>query len=270
MKLCFSTLGCAERSLDEILALSEKYSINAIEIRGIGGIIDNGKIEDFSEKSARKTKQKLSDAGVCALGLGTSVSFHDPSLRDAKIKEGRESIDIAARLGISAVRVFGDRIVGDVDECYTRVGSGIVELCDYAAPLGVNIYLEVHGDFNVAESILRVVDLLREKSNFGIIWDIEHTHKTYGEKWESFYLPLRHYIKHVHVKDFSDSRSSLSAIGEGDVPIIPILKRLIADNYDGAVSLEWEAKWHPELGPIEPALTSFVKMVSEAENDSRS
>ncbi len=266
MKLCFSTLGCADRLLEEIISLANKYSVRMIEIRGVGGVINNSEIKEFSEQSARKTKEKLAAAGITPFILGTSVSFHSPEFYDAKMKEGRESAEIAARLGIKNIRVFGDRIEDDREECISRVIKGLRELCDYAAPLGVSVFLEIHGHFNTAENVLPVATALRDKKNFGIIWDIEHTHKTYGSDWEKFYLALRTYIKHVHVKDFSDSRAALSAIGEGDVPIIPILARLKNDGYTGAVSLEWEEKWHPELGRIEPALESFTAIVKALEN----
>ena len=47
MKLCFSTLGCAERSLTDIFALARAYRIPCLEFRGIGGIIDNREIPDL-------------------------------------------------------------------------------------------------------------------------------------------------------------------------------------------------------------------------------
>lgn len=266
MKLCFSTLGCVNRSLEEIISLANKYSVKMIEIRGIGGIINNSEIEELSEKRARKTKEKLAAAGITPFILGTSASFHNPEFYDAKMKEGRESAEIAARLGIKNIRVFGDRIEGNREECISRVINGLCELCNYAATLGVSVFLEIHGDFNTVENVLPVALALQDKENFGIIWDIEHTHKTYGTDWEKFYLALRTYIKHVHIKDFSDSRAALSAIGEGDIPISSILSRLKKDGYTGAVSLEWEEKWHPELGRIEPALDSFTAMVKEIEN----
>ena len=69
------------------------------------------------------------------------------------------------------------------------------------------------------------------------------------------------YIRHIHIKDYSDTQNTLTLIGEGNVPIRQIVARLLQDGYDGYISLEWEKKWHPELPEIEPALDSFIKTV---------
>ena len=47
MKLCFSTLGCTERSLEDILLLAKKYNIQNLEVRGIGGVMDKGFTDAF-------------------------------------------------------------------------------------------------------------------------------------------------------------------------------------------------------------------------------
>ena len=52
MKLCFSTLGCSELSLEDIVCLAKAYGISAIEVRGIGGVLNNVEIEAFTEKNA--------------------------------------------------------------------------------------------------------------------------------------------------------------------------------------------------------------------------
>jgi hypothetical protein len=41
--------------------------------------------------------------------------------------------------------------------------------------------------------------------------------------------------------------------------------RLLADGYDGYFSLEWEKKWHPEIGNIEPAMDAICKILRSRE-----
>ena len=64
MKLCFSTLGCSDRALDQILTLALKYNISALEIRGIGGILDNAKIIEFSPEKLKSTADEFEKFGV--------------------------------------------------------------------------------------------------------------------------------------------------------------------------------------------------------------
>lgn len=260
MKLCFSTLGCFDRELERIVSLANEYGISALEIRGIGGVLDNTQISAFSEESADATVSLLASGNVTPIVLGTSCSFHNPEKYERAISEGIASIKIAERLNIPNIRVFGDRMTEGSTE---RIISGISELC--SASGRVNVLLEVHGDYNTLDTLMPVVNGLSELENFGIIWDIEHTHKTYGDGWEQFYSALRPYIKHVHIKDYSDDAGCLTLIGYGSVAIVPIVRGLIENGYDGYFSLEWEKKWHPELPDIEEALESFIKVMKEAE-----
>jgi sugar phosphate isomerase/epimerase len=66
----------------------------------------------------------------------------------------------------------------------------------------------------------------------------------------------------VHIKDFSNSDGALTLIGNGDIPIIPIVNQLLSDGYDGYFSLEWEKKWHPELPEIESALARYRALLA--------
>ena len=262
MKRCFSTLGCWDRSLADILSLATQYGIDAVELRGIGGILDNREIPALSETHREPTLEALKKNGISISVLGTSCSFHRADRWDAALAEGLESIRIAERLHIPAIRVFGDRLLpDDKNGCMERVINGLRQLC--RASDGVHILLEVHGDFNTVESLTPVINEMKEIPNFGLIWDIEHTHRPYGSDWPVFYRFARPYVKHVHVKDRSDAENRLTMIGEGDVPILPIVKTLLKDGYDGCFSLEWEKKWHPELSDIEEALEAFLALTRD-------
>ena len=148
MKLCFSTLGCTEREFDEILELAKRYGIDALEIRGVSGEMDNDKISAFSVEKREETLAKFKSGGIAPRILGTSCSFHDERKYNAAIAEGYSAIDIAQRLGFLGIRVFGNNVVGDEAECVQRVSEGVRTLCEYARDKGVYVLLETHGDFN--------------------------------------------------------------------------------------------------------------------------
>ena len=260
MKLCFSTLGCTEKSWDDILLLARKYRIDGIEIRGIGGVLNNADIEDFTEENATKTKEKAEKIGVAPVVLGTSCMFHSKECLAAALKEGEEAIKIASRLSIPYIRVFGNNIVADKTECTERVIHGISALCEMAKGRGVSVLLEVHGDFNTVEALSPITDALSPYENFGLIWDIAHSHVPYVENWLEFYEKMRPYIRHVHIKDKKTS-GGLVLTGEGDVPILPIVERMLADGFNGYFSFEWEKYWHPELAEFESALVGFLRVL---------
>ena len=258
IKWCFSTLGCTERSLDDVISLAKRYGISALEIRGIGGELQNEKIPEFAPQNSHRTKKAFSEAGIVPLILGTSVSFHNEFRIEKSIAEGKSALEIASRLGFGAIRVFGNSIVGDETECISRVADGIYELCVAAEGTGVSVLLEVHGDFNTVHRIMPIANKCRDREEFGIIWDICHTYGTYGEKWREFYGSLAPYIRHVHLKDVKDGKHVLP--GEGDLPIVDVVEHLILNGYDGYFSLEWERYWRKDLAEIERALDSLLAL----------
>lgn len=266
MKLCFSTLGCTELTLGEIIELAHKHNINALEFRGIDGELDNRNIDAFKKENISKTLPALRNGGIIPVVLGTSCCFHSPDRFDAAINEGVSSIDIASSLDIPYIRVFGNDIIGDREECLKRIANGINTLCEYAKGKNVMVLLEVHGDLNTVESILSVVKLIAVPEHFGLLWDVCHTHQIYSEKWFEFYNSVKSYIRHVHIKDMDSKTAKLTQLGYGDIPLAEIIRELVSDGYEGYFSLEWEKRWHPELPELDEALSHFRELALEVQH----
>lgn len=268
VKLCFSTLGCAELSLADAVRLGSRYGMSGIELRGIGGRTDVADIPELSPEFAANSRKLLRSAGIAPAVIGTSCKFHDPAARQAALAEGIAAAAAAARIGAPYIRVFGNDAKPDAASAARSVAEGIGELC--AAVGDITVLLEVHGDFNRAGTLLPVLNApdLRGVRNFGLIWDIAHSDRAYGSEWRQFYDTAAPWIRHVHIKDHvriapgTRTRSfRLTLPGEGEIPIRDIVSRLISDGYNGYFSLEWERMWHPELPPIEDALARFVDIM---------
>ncbi len=269
MKLAFSTLGCAIRSLDEIVDCAEKFSIGGIEIRGINGEMNVSDISCFSPDNAESSRNLLAQKHIEFVCLGTSCSFHDPEKLDGAMLEGCRAIDVCHRMGIPAIRVFGNKIKSPLllRETAERVGRSIDDLCTYADSYGVSVFLEVHGDFNRAETLMPVVENNKKHKNFGLIWDVMHSDRAYGDDWKVFYDLFRPYIKHIHIKDCirakNNGKPRLTLIGEGEIPLEEIIYTLESDGYCGWYSFEWEKHWVPELPEIENALPGFIALMKK-------
>lgn len=257
MNLCFSTLGCTERNLDDIFELCTRFEIQTLEIRGIGGVLDNRLIPDFSEERINSTAEHFKNACVTPLILGTSCSFHEKDNFESAVAEGKAAVHTASKLGAKGIRVFGNNLGDNPAQSTERVIDGIRQIC--AEKTDVDVLLEVHGDFNTVEALMPVIKALENEKHFGLIWDICHTQKTYGENWREFYDAFRPFIRHVHIKDIKGDK--LVLCGDGDIPIKQIASQMLSDGYSGAFSLEWEKKWHPELAEIEEALIKFKEIM---------
>jgi len=265
MKLAFTTLGNPDWSFDRTLSEARRLGFEAIEIRGVEGKMLAQEITQFFPKNKAETHRKLIEHNLKICGFGTSVSFHEPDRLDFMIIEGKTAIDVCERMGIPFIRVFGDKICEQSirNEVIQRTIKGIRELCIYASNKNVKVILETHGDFNTIENVMDVANELKDSPEFGILWDIAHSDRSYGDEYIEFYKQIRPFISHVHIKDHlrNDGKFNLCLVGKGDIPIRQIIRTLISDGYSGYMSLEWEKKWHPQLEEPEIAYPGYVEFM---------
>lgn len=263
-KLAFSTLGCPDWNFKQVVAQASAMGFAAIEVRGIGEELQTSRLSCFLPENQEASRQMLNDAGITICGIGTSVSFHDAANTESALTEGREAIDICNAMGIPAIRVFGDcfPVPEEKEIVIERVAKGLSTLCDYAEKTGnVQVLLEVHGQFNTIEVLTSLIKQMNDHSAFGLIWDIEHSFRAYGNDFMPFYSTIRSYIRHIHIKDCrmeSDQPIQL-LLGEGDINISSIIQVLKQDGYDGYYSFEWEKRWQPNIPEPEEAFPHYVR-----------
>lgn len=267
MKLAFSTLGCPKWSFEEILQNAQRLGFSGIEIRGIQDDIETQDVWCFRPENQQKAQELLRTYDVDIIGIGTSCAFHAEDIYDDAITQGKIAIDIAKKMQIPNIRVFGNEVPKGEDEevVVQRVIQGIEELCQYGQETGlVNILLEIHGDFNTIEMLQPVTDALGAYSNFGIIWDVEHSYTSYDQDFLPFYESIKPWIRHVHFKDATRDRRNRRTIhlpGEGSIPLQEIYNTLENDGYDSYYSFEWEKRWHPDLAEPEKAFPAYVEFM---------
>lgn len=260
LKLAATTLGCPDWSIEKIAAFWAECGVEGLEVRGIEREMDNAKIPCFTEEAFPETKRLLDANGVRLMCLGTSARFHTDELLAEGVAEAKAAVDVAARLGAGAIRVFGNDLTGDPAEdekVFARLAAGLREVCDYVGDRDVKVCLETHGDFNNLERMGKVLDSMRDVPQFGIIWDVMHTVRVHGADFEEMYTLLKPRLHHLHIKDYREP-VELVLCGEGVVPLKEITARLKADGFDGYLSLEWEKMWHPEIADMDTALPQFA------------
>ena len=177
--------------------------------------------------------------------------------------EGRRSIDLADALGAPTIRVFGGPIERESERAAaaTRVAAALTTLGEYAAQTpGVSVVLETHDAFSTGA---QAVEALRQVTNprTGILWDLHHPFR-HGEAPEETFAALRPYVKQTHVKD-SQPGGTYCLLGEGDVPILKMLRLLKGGGYDGWINLEWEKRWIPALADPEIAFPQYAARLRE-------
>ena len=259
--LCFSTLGCVDYTPGQVISLAREHGISSVEIRGLGGVLDNRRNPLFAPDAIDAAAAEFASAGIGVACLGTSCAFHKPDGLAAALDEGTASAQIASRLGCPYIRVFGNKIASDLPRgaAVERVGKGIAALAGRISGSGVGVLLETHGDFTGIGTVGAVLEAA-SRDDVGLIWDVAHTERDTPGGWRDFldsFFPL---IKHVHFKDFVGG-GALCLPGEGILPLREIAAALAERGYRGKISLEWEKKWHPELPSLESALPPFIQIL---------
>ena len=258
MKLAFSTLGCPDWSLKHAAEQARELGFQAIEIRGVKNCLRADTIEELRPENRSDALRRARECGIVFCSLDSSASFHEADKRKENTEEAISTVKLASACGIPYVRVFGNNLVsGCENREIADIAAQIRELCEEARAFHVDILLEVHGDFNNSDRILKTAAGVNS-DHFGIVWDIMHSREDPVRFWER----TRHLIRHVHVKDCVGT--TLCNTGEGALPITQIVRMLEKDGYNGYYSLEWEKRWHPELRAPEEEFPSFVSVMKKA------
>jgi len=258
MELSFSTLGCPDWDFQTIARNAHEYGFQGVEIRGITNLLDHTKIPYFSTSAAEKTKRFLERYQLQLVSLDTSIALHDDMQWETNLQQAKQEIAICSRMNIPAIRVFGDKVDNqNINQVLSRIITRLHILC--AIDPTVAIRLEIHGDFRTIELLEPIIKEMKEP-NFGIIWDVEHSHAIYGSQWKEFYSCIQSKIQQVHIKDTSQGKLCLT--GEGDIPLKDIIQTLLTDGYNGFFSFEWEKRWHPGLLEPEIAMPQYIQFMT--------
>lgn len=91
------------------------------------------------------------------------------------------------------------------------------------------------------------------------LWDLHHPYWQ-GELPAESYNALAPFVRMAQVKD-SLPPDQYCLLGEGDVPILDMLRLLDSSGYNGWVSLEWETRWCPHLADPSVAFPQYAAVL---------
>lgn len=263
MPIAFSTLGCPRWGWRTILDRAAEWGYAAVELRGIQGELDLTQRPEFIGTQLGTSLKEVEAAGLRISDLGSSAKLHlvDPAARAKQLDEGRRFIDLAHRMGVPYVRVFGDQIVADQPKqaSVERVIAGLRELGAHAKGSGVAVILESHGDFCDSPTLLRIMEGAAMPT-VGLLWDTHHTVVAGKEAPADTFRHLRRYVRHTHLKDSIPEGKDVRYVltGSGTVPLREIVRTLVTHQYTGYFCLEWEKLWHPEIEDPEVAFPQYA------------
>jgi len=261
--ITFSTLACPNWTVEEVIARASKFGYDGIEWRGG----PHGHIQPSMPAEQIAALQTASaDVGIFPVAVTSYTSFVSSleKERQANIDELRRYADLAAELDAPYVRAFLGELPNGANldsSIYENISDCLNISADYAESVGVKIAIEPHDNFVHSSTIVPILNRVQHPA-LRVIWDLGNTFAAGEVPTQGFEL-LKDRIAYVQVKDGkrNDAGWQLCPLGQGDVPLGQAFQLLLANDYQGAFSVEWEYAWHPELDPPEIALPAALQTV---------
>jgi len=272
MKLAFSTLGCPDWTVSQIIEAAVRLGYDGVELRAVSGSLDLLSRPEFTSSEIGATHAYFRERGIEICCIDTSCVFHSPDLshRVEQVELALKYADLAAQLSAPLIRVFPDKIQSGSDREETRdYIADSLRRVGQRLPEGVQVGLETHGDFARAEAAAEIV-AMADHENVKLIWDVANSVNA-GDSISHAARVVEPYLAHVHLRDarpVTGSEHWLPVLaGRGNVSFAETLDTIEALNYDAYVSFEWEKYWHPEIEEPEVAFSDFIHAIRKLQSD---
>jgi sugar phosphate isomerase/epimerase len=186
-----------------------------------------------------KQQAFLSGVAISGTSVGNNFALADGPERDKELAYVKQWIDYASIMGAPHIRVFAGSAKGiSAEEGRKQVIKGFEEMCAYAGSKGVFLGLENHGGVvATAEGMLDIIKAVKSPW-FGVNLDTGNFHSDdpYAEL-----AACAPYAVNVQVK--VEMKRGKNPVEPAD--LTKLVKILRDANYQGFVTLEYEAKGDP-------------------------
>lgn len=253
----FSTLGCAEATLSEALALAGKFDCGGIELRALGGALDLPAWFEANFGTPGGLAKAMADEAVRVTALDTSLKAMGakPGDREAFLK----FVPWAEALGGVNLRVFdGGKLADEAELAEARALIEWWQALRAENGWASDIMIETHDALVTHAALDRFSAAMPTGTK--LLWDTHHTWKKGGEAPVETWRRHQERIVSVHVKDSVSEASARHPFtyvlpGYGEFPMAELKPVLAAEMAGRPLVFEWERVWHPYLQPLPEALT---------------
>ncbi len=250
------TMATPELSIDDAIGLAGRLGFDGVEMV-CDERYDCGVTIDTPDDRLRALGKLATDNGLEVVGLVPyyqGINSLDAGERAEAIEGMRRAIDAALNLGAKAVRIYaGKEAAEDAFQAqFDHLVASIVEIDRYAAGR-VRLNVENHnGTMALSGHLTRSIVDAVGSDNVGIIYDPANLWRLGQTDLKAEFEIQRDRIRHVHFKDavvnYDGTKPPVPA-GTGMVPWRDIIADLVAVGYDGAITVEYEKRWHPQRLP---------------------
>lgn len=196
----------------------------------------------------RQLRKHAEQAGVTILALNatTNLIYNVPETRQANLKFVMGALELASDLGAKYVVTGGGskKFYGRESQYWEWLLAALRALLSRANQLGVTLAFEAAGPYGrFVHNLNRVKHLLSCEGleALRVVFDPSHYHLR-GDSVVKAYEALSRHVVHVHTKDAKGDPEDFEfpPLGEGEVDFDGLLGAIVADGYDGYISVEYE------------------------------
>jgi sugar phosphate isomerase/epimerase len=204
-------------------------SFKAIALDDYFDVIEIGQIKDLEAREQIKQLLEVSKLTPAygghsrLLSNGLNINDLNEEVRQKAVEELKKGIDEAYYMGaVDFSFLSGHYVEEKKEEALEALVKSTKELCTYAAGKGNMLVLLEVFDYDIdKKSLLGPVELVKhyakqvsmEHENFGIMVDLSHLPQLRETPREAI-LPIKEYVKHVHIGNAVVKDSSLEAYGD--------------------------------------------------------
>uniref|UniRef100_UPI003F499E10 sugar phosphate isomerase/epimerase family protein n=1 Tax=Cupriavidus necator TaxID=106590 RepID=UPI003F499E10 len=241
----FSTLGCGDLKLSEVMTLAQRHAVPCVELRALGGSVDLPAYlaSRYGDPAQFSRVVKTMPARIVALGTSLSLVGNSAQCREAFLAY----VPWAEACGASTLRVFdGGKQAGAEEISQARSTLLWWQHLRAEKDWRVDIAVETHDAFASEDNLRRLLKCLPEVN---LLWDAHHTWRKGGADPLGTWELVRERVRHIHIKDSVADPGvpagySYVLPGTGEFPMPDLRQVLCRDRYSGVLSLEWERHWH--------------------------
>jgi sugar phosphate isomerase/epimerase len=185
-----------------IIKNCESTGFEAVELR----TTHKHGVEPTIDAAARaEVRKRFADSKVRLLSLGTACEFHAPDAATVRknVDETKRFLELARDLGCLGVKVRPNGIPKDVPEEKTiaQIGAALRECGEFAAPSGVEIWVEVHGkDSAHPPRIAKMMEACGHE-HVGVCWNSNADDLMGGDSVKPAFNLLKRWIRNVHINE---------------------------------------------------------------------
>lgn len=258
MKIAFSTISCPDHTFAQMADAVRAYGYDGIELYALEG---QRLLPELLAARLDEARTALRGIPIFSINSWAKLSSADADERHAQARLIERSFELAAELHAPLVKTFGGDLPADQPPAavFDYMAETLQGLAQRGQELGVTLVLETHDGFCRGEYVGELLQRV-EHPNFAALWDVHHPYRK-GETVAATdgYIGAR--VRHVHVKDAVAAGEGWDFVllGEGELPVAAVIQTLARRGYAGAIAVDWEKMWHPEIAGPEIALPQYAE-----------